>query len=78
LGGEDQEDCGSRPAWEKSYQDPISTNKPGKVMHAWNPSYMGDVGRRIVVQCWLGKNHKILSKKKTTKAKKRLGAWLKW
>jgi hypothetical protein len=26
-GGRDQEDCGSKPAWENSLQDPISKKK---------------------------------------------------
>jgi hypothetical protein len=35
--GADQKDCGSRPAWTKSYQEPISMNKLGLVAHACDP-----------------------------------------
>jgi hypothetical protein len=37
---------------QKSYKDSISTNKPGTVVHNYNPSYLGKIGRRIMVQCW--------------------------
>jgi hypothetical protein len=30
-------DPGSRLAWAKNYQDPISTNKPGMLVHVCNP-----------------------------------------
>jgi hypothetical protein len=39
LGSRDQEDCCLRPAWAKSWQDPISINKRGGVAHACGPSY---------------------------------------
>jgi hypothetical protein len=43
LGGRDKEDHGSKPAWVKSLQDPISTNEP--VVQLW-----GSTGRRVSVE----------------------------
>jgi hypothetical protein len=40
-GGGDQEDHGSRPAWVKSWGDPISINKPGVMVQVCHPSYAG-------------------------------------
>jgi hypothetical protein len=49
------EDFGSRPALAKSYQDPVSTNKPCMMVHNLNnPSYAGSVGRKIVIWAGLG------------------------
>jgi hypothetical protein len=39
--------CQSR---QKVRKTPISTNKPGMVVHNRNLSYVGGIGRRIVVQ----------------------------
>jgi hypothetical protein len=38
-GGRDLEDLGSRIAQAMSYQDHITTNKPGGVENFYNPSY---------------------------------------
>jgi hypothetical protein len=43
-GGRDWENCGSRPAQQKVTQIPISTNKPGKVIHVCDLSYLGGIG----------------------------------
>jgi hypothetical protein len=43
--GRDWKDCGSRPVRAKSYQDPISTNKLGMMVHPCNPSYLEGIGR---------------------------------
>jgi hypothetical protein len=57
-GGGDQEDHGSRPAWAKSSQDPISTNKKwGIVMHACHPSMWESEDHSS------GHKHKTLSQK---------------
>jgi hypothetical protein len=63
LGGEDWKDSGSRPAWAKNYQDPISNNKLGVVMHAWYPNYTGSLSRRTAVQACPGKKREILPEK---------------
>jgi hypothetical protein len=43
-GGRDGEDCGSRTAWaKKSYQGSISNNKPSKVVHTCNPTYVESI-----------------------------------
>jgi hypothetical protein len=34
---------------KKFVSPPISTNKPGMVVHICNPSYAGDIGKRIMV-----------------------------
>jgi hypothetical protein len=49
-GGTDLEDCGSRLSWAKSFQDSISSNKPGVIVHTCHPSYLGSIDSRIVVQ----------------------------
>jgi hypothetical protein len=36
----------------QSYQDLISTNKPGMVVHACHLSYTGGRGRKIIVLGW--------------------------
>jgi hypothetical protein len=41
LGDGDGEDQGLRPAWTKSYRDPISINKLDVVACGYHPSYMG-------------------------------------
>jgi hypothetical protein len=66
LRGKDLEGCGSRPAWAKSLQDPISTSKKTGVW--WHmlisPARQEAVGRRIKVLGWpLGKKHKTLPEK---------------
>jgi hypothetical protein len=38
-GNRDREDPSLRPAWAKSWLDPISTNKPEVIVHAYDPSY---------------------------------------
>jgi hypothetical protein len=38
-----------RLAKVKSYQDPISTNNLGMIVHPYNFSYMEGIGRRITV-----------------------------
>jgi hypothetical protein len=42
--GRDREDCCSRPARAVSSRDPISINKPGMVVCACHPSYLGGIG----------------------------------
>jgi hypothetical protein len=37
----------SSGGWRESKQDPISKNKPGVVVHTYNPSYVEGVARRI-------------------------------
>jgi hypothetical protein len=39
-------------------ETPISTNKPGVVIHACNPSYVGSIGRRMIVQDWPYETHR--------------------
>jgi hypothetical protein len=40
LGGRDQEDHGSRPAWAKSSQDPhLNQSKPGMMVHTGHPIF---------------------------------------
>jgi hypothetical protein len=50
LEARDQEDHNLRLAWSKSSQVCNSTNKPGVMVHVYNPNYMGGLGERIVVQ----------------------------
>jgi hypothetical protein len=52
----------------------ISTKNLGMVDHFYNPSYVGGINRRIIVQAGQSKNLKTLSEKQTKG--KRLGAWL--
>jgi hypothetical protein len=52
----------------KSYQDPISKNKLGIVVHVCNPSYSRGIGRRITVQVDPGKDVRFCLK--NNKAKK--------
>jgi hypothetical protein len=35
---------------QKVSETPISTNKPGMVVHSCNPSYPGGISRRLKVQ----------------------------
>jgi hypothetical protein len=58
LGDKDWEVPGSRPAQAEKLET-ISTNKPGIVVHVYNPSYMAGVNRRQAP----GKEHEILSEK---------------
>jgi hypothetical protein len=46
MGGRDLEDCGSRSAWAKSWQDSITKNL-NMISLVCNPSYAGDINRRI-------------------------------
>jgi hypothetical protein len=48
--GKSLKDHSLRSAWAKSWQDSISANKPGIVIHVFNPSYVGGVCRKITVQ----------------------------
>jgi hypothetical protein len=48
----DQEDYGPRPVWAKGEQDPISTNKPGMVVHTCVSIYERGIGRRNMVGGW--------------------------
>jgi hypothetical protein len=52
LGGKDQEDCGLRSAWVKSWGD---THLNKQVLHTCNLSYIGGIGWKIVVQASPGK-----------------------
>jgi hypothetical protein len=52
-----------QPAWTKSQQDPISTNKPAVVAHALSSSYAGGRDRRIMVQGQPGQKHETLFEK---------------
>jgi hypothetical protein len=49
LGGRDWEDHDLSPTRIKSYQDPISINKPGKVVHNSNSSNVGSKGQKIMM-----------------------------
>jgi hypothetical protein len=71
------DDHGSRPAQWKKLMRPYIKNKSGMMVHTCNPSYAGDIDRRIVVQGWPRQKVQDLIQK-VTKAKKRLGVWLKW
>jgi hypothetical protein len=42
---------------------PISTNKPGMVVHICNPSYTGGIDRRIAIQDWPLAKSEILPEK---------------
>jgi hypothetical protein len=46
---------------QKSYHDPIPTNKLGMVVSACHPSYSGDTGKRS--KAGLRQKHKTLSEK---------------
>jgi hypothetical protein len=48
-GGRDLEDCHLRPAGQKVTETSISTNTLGVVFCDCNPSYAGNIGRRIVI-----------------------------
>jgi hypothetical protein len=41
FGGGDQKDCSSRLDWQKVNKTPISTNKPGMMVHAYDTSFRG-------------------------------------
>jgi hypothetical protein len=41
----------------------LSTNKPGLVVHTYNPNYMGGIGRTISVQASPEKKHEALAKR---------------
>jgi hypothetical protein len=75
LGGGDQKDLGSRPAWAKRSQDPISANKLSVMVCTCHLSSVGGASKRILVQASLCKKHKILSEKmiKVKKKKKKTG-----
>jgi hypothetical protein len=45
LSRQRSEDGGSRPAWTKNYQEPISINVLGVVVYTCNTSY---IGRKIL------------------------------
>jgi hypothetical protein len=50
LGGRGRQDCGSRPAWAKSFQDPISTNGWVQWCVLFIPATPGSTNRRLLVQ----------------------------
>jgi hypothetical protein len=53
---------------EKSWQDTISTNKPGMNSGSYlNPSYVGGAGRRIMVmkKCLVSQINKVMQNKTT-------------
>jgi hypothetical protein len=55
MGGEDQEDCSSRPAWLKVNETPSQLMKTlGVVVSTCDPNYLGSTNRRTVVQASLG------------------------
>jgi hypothetical protein len=72
-GGKDEENRTLRLTWVK--KDPISTNKPGVVVHICNPTCVKSICRRIAVwgQTWAKTQDPI---HKITKEKK-VRAWLK-
>jgi hypothetical protein len=58
---------------QKVSKTPISTNKPGMVVHLFYPSYVRDASARILVR------GQLLAKNGRPYLKiKELGAWLKW
>jgi hypothetical protein len=40
LGSRDWEDCSLRPPEKKFSETPVSANKPGEMVHTYDPSYM--------------------------------------
>jgi hypothetical protein len=54
---------GLRQDRAKSYQDLISVNMPGMVMHAFGPNYRGSIDKRIQVESWSGHKLEILPEK---------------
>jgi hypothetical protein len=73
LGDGHGEECGSRPAGVKISKTPISKNRPGMMAHGFDPSFVGGIGRRTVVQDQ-PKAKSTRSYLKNYKSKKGLGA----
>jgi hypothetical protein len=48
---------------KKGSEIPISINKPGIEAHTYHPSYLGGMGRRMVVRGKPKPEHKTVSKK---------------
>jgi hypothetical protein len=61
-GSRDRKHKGSRLAEARSQPHPISTNKPGTVVHVYNHSYVEDINRRITVQASLMQNTRLYPK----------------
>jgi hypothetical protein len=72
-GDGDQEVRGKKASWG---QDAIPTNKPGMVMHAYDPRYMKGIGGRIMIPGWL--RQKVRPCLKNILKAKGLRVWLKW
>jgi hypothetical protein len=73
LGGGDWEDHSLRTAWQKSEEDPISTNTPGLVSSPVVPVAQEAIVRMIAIQGQPRQKHETPYEK----SKKGLELWLK-
>jgi hypothetical protein len=62
--------CGSRAKSWVQTSPKRKKNKQGVVVRVYNPSYMGDIGRRILIWCQPGQKDRDPSWRKLKKAKR--------